>query len=179
MSMIDRMIRAAKLDAQVYEDVEADGGATGQALGVVVLASLAAGIGAAGGETFVIVASILGALIGWFLWAVLTWFIGAKLLPTPETHATLGQLLRTTGFSASPGILRVAGAVPLLGPFVMVVTGVWMLAAMVVAVRQALDYTSTARAFAVCLIGWLVQVACIAVPAMLLGVAVFQGGEPR
>jgi hypothetical protein len=177
MSLTDRMIRAAKLDRELYEEVEADAGATSQALGVVVLASLAAGIGAAGGEPVVIIASILSALLGWLLWAVLTWVIGAKLLPAPETNASFGQLLRTTGFSASPGILRVAGVIPLLGPFVMIATGVWMLAAMVVAVRQALDYTSTARAFAVCLIGWLVQVACLVVPAMLLGIAVFQGGE--
>ena len=179
MSLTDRMIRAAKLDAHLYEEVEADTSANGQALGVVVLSSLAAGIGAAGGEPFVIVVSILSALLGWFVWALLTYLIGAKMLPTAETNASLGQLLRTTGFSASPGILRAAAVIPLLGPFVMVVASVWMLAAMVIAVRQALDYTSTGRAFAVCLIGWLVQVVFIAVPAMLLGVAVFQGSQAR
>lgn len=39
-SIWDRMFRAAKLDVQLYEEVEADIGATTQATIVVVLASL-------------------------------------------------------------------------------------------------------------------------------------------
>jgi hypothetical protein len=152
----DRLIGAAKLDARTYEEVEHDPSALGQAIGVVTLSSLAAGIAATtwGGGASVI-AGILGALIGWIAWAWITYFIGTRILPVPQTRANWGQLLRTTGFASAPGILRVFAVIPLLGWLVYFVVAIWMLAAFVVAVRQALDYTSTLRAVGVCLIGWI------------------------
>ncbi len=96
-------------------------------------------------------------LIGWYVWAYLTYFIGTKLLPEPQTEADLGELLRTIGFSSSPGLIRVLGIIPRLAEPVFLVAGIWMLVAMVIAVRQALDYESTARAIGVCVIGWIVQ----------------------
>lgn len=153
----NRMIGAAKLDAAIYEEVEHDSTAMGQAAGVVVLSSLAAGVGAiarAGWEGLVL-GTIL-ALLGWVIWAALTWVIGTKLLPEETTEADIGQLMRTIGFSASPGLLRVGGFVPTVGPLLVLAGNLWMLAAMVVAVRQALDYTSTWRAVGVCVIGWLI-----------------------
>ena len=158
-SMVDRMIRAAKLDAQLYEEVEADKGTLGQAMGVVVLASIAAGVGggALGGFSGFFIGTV-GALISWFIWAALTYFIGTKILPEPTTRADIGELLRTTGFSSSPGLIRVFGLVPGFTNIVFLVSGVWMLTAMIIAVRQALDYQSTLRAVGVCTIGWIVQV---------------------
>ncbi len=158
-SMVDRMVRAAKLDAQLYEEVEADKGALGQAMTVVVLASVAAGIGSGrlGGLSGILIGT-LGALIGWFIWAALTYFIGTKFLPEPTTRADVGELLRTTGFSSSPGLIRVLGLIPWITEIVFLVSGIWMLIAMVIAVRQALDYRSTFRAVGVCVIGWIVQV---------------------
>lgn len=153
----ERMIGAAKLDAAIYEEVEHDSTAMGQAAGVVVLSSLAAGVGAitrAGWEGLIF-GTIL-ALLGWVIWAALTWVIGAKLLPESSTEADVGQLMRTIGFSASPGLLRVGGLIPAVGPFLVLAGNLWMLAAMVVGVRQALDYTSTWRAVGVCVIGWLI-----------------------
>jgi hypothetical protein len=108
-----------------------------------------------------VLGGLVGALILWFVWAGLTYLIGTKLLPTPETRADWGQLLRTTGFAAAPGLLRVFGALPLLGGLVFAVTGVWMFVCVVIAVRQALDYTSTLRAVAVCFIGWLIYAAIL------------------
>ena len=157
-SFANRMVRAAKLDANLYEEVEADKQAMGQAMGVVVLASLAAGIGSVG--TTGISGLLLGtvaALAGWFIWALITFYVGTKLLPEPQTEADYGELLRTTGFSSSPGLLRILGVVPLLGTIIFVVCGIWMLVAMVIAVRQALDYKSTWRAVGVCVIGWIIQ----------------------
>ena len=154
----DRIIRAAKLDAQLYEEVEADTGAMGQAMGVVVLSSMAAGVGsvARGGLGGILVGTI-AALIGWYVWAYLTYFIGTKFLPEPQTKADPGELLRTIGFSSSPGLIRVLGIIPGLAEPVFLVAGIWMLVAMVIAVRQALDYESTSRAVGVCAIGWIVQ----------------------
>ncbi len=167
---VDRMIRAAKLDVHVYEEVEADKSSMSQAMGVVVLSSLAGGVGfihEAGLMGLVI--GTVGSLIGWYVWAFLTYIIGTKLLPEPQTHADHGELLRTIGFSSAPGIIRVFGLIPTLGPFVHLLGSVWMLVAMVVAVRQALDYHSTGRAIGVCLIGWIVQAVIVSAIVVMVG----------
>lgn len=177
-SFTRRLIGAAKLDARTYEEVEADTTALRQALGVVVLSSVAAGIGASGGGAIGLVGGLLAALLGWFIWAWLTYFIGTRILPTPQTEADLGQLLRTTGFAAAPGITRVVGLVPALTAVVFVITGIWMLAAFVVAVRQALDYTSTLRAVGVCLIGWIVYGVIFVVIGLFLWGAGASGVSP-
>ena len=169
-SLTDRMIRAAKLDVSLYEEVEADKGAMGQAMGVVILSSVAAGIGTIG--TTGIKGLFFGtgiALLGWFIWAFLTYFIGTRLLPEPQTKADHGELLRTIGFSSSPGVLRVLAIIPMLGAILNFIIGIWMLVAMVIAVRQALDYTSTWRAVGVCLIGWIVQIVIFALFFWLVG----------
>ena len=157
-NFLDRMLRAAKLDVNLYEEVEADTGAMRQAMGVVVLSSIAAGIGsiATGGLGGILMGTI-AALIGWYVWAFLTYYIGTKFLPEPQTRADLGELLRTIGFSSSPGLIRVLGIIPGLGGVVFLVASIWMLVAMVIAVRQALDYESTLRAVGVCVIGWIIQ----------------------
>ena len=158
-SFKDRMLGAAMLDVDTYEEVEHDQTATGQAMGVVIISSLAAGIGSVGDGASGLIAGTIGALVGWFIWAALTFLIGTKVLPEPQTKADLGELLRTIGFSASPGVLRIFGMIPVLGVLIALAASVWMLVAMIVAVRQALDYTSTGRAVGVCVMGWLVQVA--------------------
>jgi hypothetical protein len=164
------MIRAAKLDVQLYEEVEADRDAMGQAVAVVVLSGVAAGIGnaASGGLSGVVIGTI-GAIVGWYVWAFLTYFIGTKLLPEPQTRADHGELLRTIGFSSAPGLIRVLGVIPGLMGFVFLVASIWMLIAMVIAVRQALDYQSTWRAIGVCLIGWVVQGVILAIAVSIFG----------
>ena len=157
-SLQERMLRAAKLDPELYEEVEADPDTMGQAVTVVVLSALAAGVANFGEGGLVGVGlGIVAALVGWYVWALLTYLIGTRLLPEPQTRADHGELLRTLGFASAPGVLRVFGIVPGLQAPVILVTGIWMLVAGIVAVRQALDYTSTARAVGVCAIGWLVQ----------------------
>lgn len=156
-----RMIRAAKLDVSLYEEVEADKSALGQAMGVVVLSSVAAGIGtfAAGtrGTFLGMLVGVIAALVGWYIWAYLTYLIGTKLLPEPQTKADHKELLRTVGFSSSPGLIRVLGIIPGLANIVFPIAAIWMLIAMVIAVRQALDYKSTLRTVGVCAIGWIIQ----------------------
>jgi len=169
-SFKDRIIRAAKLDVHLYEEVEADTTAMGQAMGVVVLASVAAGVGsiARGGFGGILWGTIM-ALIGWYIWAYLTYFIGTRLLPEPTTKADVGELLRTIGFSSSPGLIRVLGIIPGLAGLVFLVAAIWMLVAMVIAVRQALDYKSTLRAIGVCAIGWIIQMLILMLLFSLLG----------
>jgi hypothetical protein len=155
----DRIIRAAKLDVHLYEEVEADRGALGQATVVVALSSIAAGIGSISSVgLWGILIGTVSALVGWIIWAYLIYLIGTKLLPEPQTKAGHSELLRTIGFSSSPGLIRVLGIIPGVTGLVFFAASIWMLAAMVVAVRQALDYQSTLRAVGVCVIGWVFMV---------------------
>ena len=154
---INRIIRACKLDVSLYEEVEADKSATFQAALVVVLSSLAAGVGALSlGASNFLMAPILS-LISWYIWAYLIYLIGAKLFPETNTKADHGQLLRTIGFSSAPGLIRIFGFTPELMSITFIGAGIWMLIAMIVAVRQALDYQSTWRAIGVVVIGFLIQ----------------------
>jgi len=172
----DRMVRAAKLDVRLYEEVEADKTAMGQAMKVVILSSIAAGIGAIS-KTGIggIIVGTIAALIGWYIWAFMIYVIGTKLLPGPQTKADHGELLRTIGFSSSPGLIRVIGIIPGLTSIVFSVASIWMLFAMVIAVRQALDYKGTFRAVAVCFIGWFVQMLILVMVISILGVPIQPG----
>jgi Yip1 domain len=158
-SFQERIIGAAKLEVQTYEEVESDQGATGQAMAVVVLSSLAAGLGSYGlGGLSGMVRLTLMALIGWAIWAVLIYLIGTKLLPEPQTRSNILEMLRTIGFASAPGLLRFVGILPLIGWLLVLLINIWLLVANIIAVRQALDYQNTARAVIVCLIGWVAYV---------------------
>ena len=102
-------------------------------------------------------------------WAVVTFEIGYRLMPQPQTRADVGELLRTTAFATTPGMFRVFGIMPGATLPVFAATAVWMLVAMVVAVRQALDYTSTARAVAVCALGWVLALTISLVLGLVFG----------
>jgi hypothetical protein len=168
-----RMLRAALLEAQAYEEVEADLGATKQAFAVVVLASLAAGVGSLDNNGWAGIPIITGVtLVGWWLWAAITLFIGTRLLPHPETVADMGELLRTIGFASAPGLLFVLAIFEPIDWLVFPLVGLWMLVSMVVAVRQALDYEGpggTLRAVAVCAIGFPVYWILITIAMLALG----------
>jgi hypothetical protein len=163
-----RLIGAISLDAAIYEEVEADRAATGQALAVVLLASVATGVGARGFTEISIASVMFGsavALVAWAAWALVAFEIGYRLMPEPQTRADVGELLRTTGFATTPGLFRVFGIMPGAAIPIFIATSLWTLAAMVIAVRQALDYTSTARAIGVCVLGWTLAI----VISVLLG----------
>lgn len=166
----NRIIGAAKLDISIYEEVELDEKAMGQAVGVVALSSVAAGIGSIiEGGIIGIFWGTVSAFLSWFIWAYLTYFIGTRFLPEPQTRSNPGELLRTIGFSSSPGLIRVLGIIPGLSAVIFFLASIWMLVAMVVAVRQALDYRSTWRAVGVCLIGWIIQVLILTLLLSILG----------
>jgi hypothetical protein len=169
-SFPERMLRASLLQSHTYEEVEADAGAGRQALAVVLLSSAAVGIGGvANSGVEGILVQIVCAVVGWWTWAYATYFIGTRLLPTEHTSADPGQLLRTMGFAGAPGILRVAMVVPALAFPVWIVGTLWELVAMVVAVRQALDYHSTLRAIVVAAIGFPVYAITLVASVLFLG----------
>lgn len=159
VSLAERMIGAAMLRARTYEEVEADTGAIGQAMAVVVMSSLAAGIACHDLGIARVLWATASALAAWVVWALLAFLIGTRLLPEPATRSDLGELLRTIGFASSPGVLRILGLVPWIGWLLTVMVYFWMLAATVLAVRQALDYQSTRRAVLVCMAGFVVNLA--------------------
>ena len=169
-SMVDRMIRAARLNVATYEEVEADSGATLQAMWVVVIVAVASGIGllATGGNFGGLILGVVLGVAQWAILALITYWIGTGLLRTPETHATWGELARTTGFAQAPGILRVFVFIPGLGSVIFTAVSLWQFAAMVIAVRQALDYRSTWRAVAVVAIAFIIA---FAVASILIAVA--------
>jgi hypothetical protein len=159
MTFGERIKGVLVLSPRVFEEIEADANATGQALGVVVLGSLAAGIG--GGLLLgpgALARETLGAIVGWIMWAALTYLLGTRVMPEPQTRTNMGELLRVIGFSSAPNFFSLFALVPLIGWIVRSLVAFWLLAAMVIGVRQALDYRSTPRAIVVVVIGWLIFV---------------------
>ncbi len=161
----DRMKSAAMLDIATYEEVEHDEGLTTEAAMVVMLAAVARGIGGFDDGGQGIIVGILGALAGWLVWAGVTYLIGDKLL---GGTATWGELLRTLGYAQAPGVLLVLGILPVLGWLAGIVVAFWLLVTGIVAIRQALDFT-TGKAILTAIIGWVVAVG---IPVLLVGTAV-------
>lgn len=160
--LINRLVRASRLDASLFEEVGADKGATWQAVGIVFLSCIAAGIGSIGKEWHInILVGTFFPLFGWFVWTYLVYFIGAVIFPEPQTKTDLGGLFRTVGFSSSPGLIRILGIIPGSGSVVFIGALVWMLMASVIAVRQALAYSSTLRAVEICAMGWMIQLSAL------------------
>lgn len=170
-TLVGRMIRAARLDTDLYAEVAADKSATSQAAAVVFLASVAGGISSGAQPIEVVLGALLG-LGGWFLFAYVVYWVGARMLPEPETDTNIGALLRVVGFANAPGILQLFGVLTPIRDLVFFAAGLWSLLAMVAAVRHALSYTSWGRAFGVCTIPILGRVLLFA-----LAVAMFSQGE--
>jgi len=163
-SITSRMLRAAKLEAALYEEVEHDTGATGQAALVVVITSVLAGVGtgATGGITGAVV-GVIAALLGWAVYAWITFFVGTKLL---GGRADWGEVARGLGFASAPRALLILAFIPVLGALLGFAVAIWVLVATVVALREALDF-STARAIGTAVIGWLVQLIVLALVVSL------------
>ena len=154
--ILSRMLGAALLRADAYEDVEADRSATLQAFLIVILVAVAAGVGVAlsgdGDLVKGIISGIIRGVVSWAVWALGTMLVGTTILKTQETEADWGQLARTTGFAQTPGLLNVLIFIPVLGAILGILLIFWQIATMIIAVRQSLDYNSTLRAFFVILI---------------------------
>lgn len=172
--MIERMLGAARLDSATYEEVEADRGATGQALLVVILVTVASVVGTllAGEDVDVVRAIIVGIIRGvasWALWALFTMLIGTTILKTEQTESNWGELARTTGFAQTPAILSIFLFIPAVGGLIVLIAFVWSIVAMVIAVRQALDYTSTWRAVFVVILAAIPSIVLTAIVVALTG----------
>jgi len=164
------MLRACRLETALYEEVEADRDATPESALVVLLSALAAGIGSIpNGGVEGIVWCAVAAFASWYLWAAVAAFIGTRWLPERQTSSDSGELLRTLGYSTAPGVLRLFALIEPIAGWVFLICSLWMLVAMVIAVRQALDYRSTWRAVAVCAIGFPIYAISILISLLWVG----------
>ncbi len=173
--MLGRMIGAARLNVETFEDIEQDKGATVQAMAVVILVAIANVVGSmlAGEEVDIVGGLVFGAIMGvagWALWALATWIIGSTLLKTEDTEADWGELARCTGFAQTPGLLRVFMFIPNVGWVIGLLVFIWQFAAMMVGVRQALDYTSLWRAFFVILLSFIPVAILYVILAIIVGI---------
>ena len=177
--LVNRMIRAARLDTSLYEEVEHDSSATSQAMQVVLIVALASGIGSALWKLLTLspidavtglVGGILVAVLGWLAWAFVTYIIGAKIF---GGTATYGEMLRTLGFAQSPNVLLIftgiLGGIPLLGGLLRLALLIWVLLAGLIAIRQALD-VGTGKAVLTAIIGWIVMVIIVGIVASVFGI---------
>ena len=173
--LVSRMWRAVKLQSSLYEEVEADKKATGQAMLAVMTVSVATGIGFGigafwvGGAGAALKGLLIGAgsaLVGWLLWALFVYLIGVSILKGKHTESSWGEVLRTMGFANWPGFFRILAFIPVIGASVAFVASIWALIAAVVAVRAALDF-STSRAVVTALLGWLAYTALVFVLSAL------------
>jgi hypothetical protein len=172
-NIVDRVVRAAKLDIDLFEEVEADEGLTSQAIAVVVIAAIAGGIGGALGAIITgqgigsffgsLIVSPIIAVVGYLIWAALTYFIGTNLF---QGTADYGEMLRAIGYSYGPQVLSVFSFIPCVGWIISLVCSIWSLVAGVIAVRQALDF-DTGKAVITCIIGWIVVMVLMAILAMI------------
>jgi hypothetical protein len=190
VALTDQMIRASRLDVNLYEEVERDTTQTTNALTVVVLSAVAAGIGTAigqamastpatpgvpasgGGIVIGLIGGVIASLVGWAIWTGIVYFIGTRLF---GGTATWGEVLRTVGFANSPGVLRILSFIPVLGGLIGLLVGIWTIVTTVIAVRQALDVT-TGKAIIVSILGAIVAgivtfmiLAALAIPAIAVG----------
>jgi hypothetical protein len=154
-SLVSRMMGAAQLNNDVYEDVERDVDATSQAAIVVLIVAVSSAIGQLlEGGIGGLVVGFIGAFASWIVWSAVTYWVGKTLFRTENTRVTLGQMLRTLGFAQSPGVLNFLGIVPGVGPLVLLATAIWTIVAGVVAIRQAMDF-STGRAIGTGLVSFI------------------------
>ncbi len=167
-ALSSRMVRAVKLDDTLFSEVKLDGAATLQAAFVVVITSIAAGVGTArqAGIGGILYGTVIS-LAAWYVWAYIVYFVGVKLFP--HAASTPKELLRTIGFSSAPGIFRLFGFIPALGPLIVLVSSVWMIVAMIKAVKAAFNYDNTKKAVGVVLIGWVIQVIVVLIAFAIVG----------
>jgi hypothetical protein len=184
--LFERMMRAARADVNVYEEVEADTSATTQAATVVAIVAVCTGIGSAiaiamnrdpnaGSPIMALIGGIITAFIGWVIWSYITYWVGTSVF---KGTATPGEMLRTIGFAQSPQALNILAFVPILGGFIGFLVGLWSLYLAIVAIRQALDF-STGKAVGTALIGFVVYLVLALIMAVIFGVGAAATGALR
>jgi len=171
---LNRLLRAARLDVELYKEVAADPLTLNQAWIVVLIYCMAASWGSFGGAgaTGINIAMIT-TLIGWYIWVFFTYFAASRWLREARKkieRVDRKTVIRTMGFAGAPGVFRLLGLIPGLGSVALAGSTIWMIAASTIAVKQALSFESTYRAAGAVIIGWIIS----AIVQLLLFVLLFQ-----
>lgn len=172
---LKRFMGVLVLDSSTFEEIEADRHAAMQSVVVVLLVCLAGGFAALGLGLAGVAGFVVGAVVSlgaWLVWATMITAVGTVMLPEPKTRSNLREVLRVLGYAAAPGVFIAVAAMQSVATLVLTLVTVWMIAAAVIAVRQALDYRSTSRAVAVCVIAWLMSFGVFWAALMIFGTKV-------
>jgi hypothetical protein len=163
----ERLRGALLLDPRTYRDVEQDTNANGQAALTVVLAALAAGIGAILGRNLLqnALGAAVSSIVEWVIFAFVAYFVGTSLFSSDRTSVTPGQVLRTVGFAQAPKLILVLGIIPLIGWIAGIVAFFWFILAAITALREAFEF-DTGRAIGTGIVALIV----IAIIDIILGV---------
>jgi len=170
--IVDRCIGVLKLDVPTYEEIEHDPSATQQAAIVVGVVAIAGAIGGANEGFGGIVAGLLSAFIGWFVYAGLTYFFGTQLFGTPTTSTTFEAVLRTLGYARVPGILSVVGFIPIIGWLIAFIGAIWGIITAVIAIRQSLNIT-TGRAIITAIIAGIAAAIITGILGLIFGIGFY------
>ncbi|MBN1659367.1 MAG: YIP1 family protein [Anaerolineae bacterium] len=168
--MIDRILRAIRLDPNVYREIAEDENAMGEAAIIVIVVTLLSALGSAfAAESFfvsLIVSWLMSVIVGWIGWAVLTYFIGAKLF---GGRSSIPEMMRVLGYASAPQLLGVLGFIPCLGWLASLIGAILALIAGIIAVRESMEF-DTGKAVLTVLIAWVIAF------AITFGVGLVIGG---
>lgn len=166
--LVQRSLGIAQLNDATYEEIEHDTTALPQAVLVVLAAGLAGGIGAVGESAWGIIAGPIAGIIGWAIASFFVYVVGTRLLPSSQTQADLGQVLRLYGYAAVPGVANVLGFIPIIGAIVALAAGIWGIVCAVKAIMHALEMT-VARAIVTAIVASILAAIVIGVIALVFG----------
>ena len=171
------MLRAAKLEASLYDEVKADTTANRQAFLVVVISGVAESLALALGIrlgtisgivdtdvnrlqlAILLLVPLVGGIVGWLIWSLLAYWLGTTIFKQGETSASYGGVLRAIGFANSPMVLGFFVFIPYVGAVIALAVSIWVFIATIAALKQALSL-SAGRAVGL----W----AVVAIPAILI-----------
>jgi hypothetical protein len=141
MAIQDRMLRAARADVALYEEVEHDPKATPEAMAIVAICAFSLGLGSVpltglGNYLPALVGSILSALVAWAVFSGVVYFVGTRLF---QATATWEEVLRPLGYAYTPLVIGVLAILPIVGRLVVLAAALWTLFLVFIAIRAALD----------------------------------------
>ena len=176
--MVDRIVRAIRLDWTVFREIAVDPEATKQAAIIVLVVSFLSAVGSGLGLLVAKVGFgtavlgffnewlIGGVLIGWIGWAILTYFVGTTLF---KGESSIEEMLRVLGYASAPRLLGLLGFIPCVGWMFTFAGWILALIAGVIAVREAMEF-DTGNAVVTVLISWVIALVLSLIIRVIFGI---------
>ena len=155
-ALFQRMLRAARMDAQLFEEIVSDPTLQGQSVWVVAIFAMATAFG-----TFTLISGtavnigLLTTMIGWYIWAFSVFYIGTRILKGDSAPPDRKTIMRVMAFACAPGIFRLLGLIPKTTTLVFIVTSLWMLATAVFGLKKVFPQRSTFKISVVTVVTWI------------------------